>query len=136
MALETFLSLIVFAFVTSVTPGPNNMMLFASGVNFGIRRTVPHMVGIGVGFFSLLLGVGFGLGALLETSPGLYTGAQIRRRRLSPLHRLEDRQLAGAARWQGRRLSDDADPGSKLPVGQPQGLGDGGHGHGGLHQSG
>jgi threonine/homoserine/homoserine lactone efflux protein len=41
MALETFLSLIVFAFVTSVTPGPNNMMLFASGVNFGIRRTVP-----------------------------------------------------------------------------------------------
>ena len=49
MALETFLSLIVFAFVTSVSPGPNNMMLFASGVNFGIRRTVPHMVGIGVG---------------------------------------------------------------------------------------
>tara|TARA_R110002020_G_scaffold39991_1_gene118285 strand:+ start:2506 stop:3099 length:594 start_codon:yes stop_codon:yes gene_type:complete len=73
MALETFLSLIVFAFVTSVTPGPNNMMLFASGVNFGIRRTVPHMVGIGVGFFSLLLGVGFGLGALLETLPALYT---------------------------------------------------------------
>ncbi len=72
MALETFLSLIVFAFVTSVTPGPNNMMLFASGVNFGFRRTIPHMTGIGVGFFSLLLGVGFGLGALLETVPEVY----------------------------------------------------------------
>jgi len=73
MALETFLSLIVFAFVTSVTPGPNNMMLFASGVNFGFRRTLPHMLGIGGGFFSLLIGVGFGLGALLHTVPMLYT---------------------------------------------------------------
>jgi len=73
MALETFLSLIVFAFVTSVTPGPNNMMLFASGVNFGFRRTLPHMLGIGGGFFSLLIGIGFGLGALLNTVPLLYT---------------------------------------------------------------
>lgn len=73
MTLETFLSLVLFAFVTSVSPGPNNMMLFASGVNFGIRRTVPHMVGIAAGFFSLLLGVGFGLGAILDASPALYT---------------------------------------------------------------
>ncbi|KGF68764.1 lysine transporter LysE [Hoeflea sp. BAL378] len=73
MILETFLSLVLFAFVTSVTPGPNNMMLFASGVNFGVRRTLPHMLGIGAGFFTLLLGVGFGLGALLSTSPMLYT---------------------------------------------------------------
>lgn len=77
MVLETFLSLIVFAFVTSVTPGPNTMMLFASGVNFGFRRTFPHMVGIGAGFFSLLLGVGFGLGALLSTVPVLYTALKI-----------------------------------------------------------
>ena len=77
MTLETFLSLVVFAFVTSVTPGPNNMMLFASGVNFGFRRTLPHMLGIGGGFFSLLLGVGFGLGALLETMPELYTALKV-----------------------------------------------------------
>ena len=77
MTLETFLSLIVFAFVTSVTPGPNNMMLFASGVNFGFRRTLPHMLGIGGGFFSLLLGVGFGLGALLTTVPELYTALKL-----------------------------------------------------------
>jgi len=73
MPLDTFLALVLFAFTTSITPGPNNMMLFASGVNFGFRRTVPHMLGIGAGFFSLLIGVGFGLGALLHTIPALYT---------------------------------------------------------------
>lgn len=73
MTYDTFLALVLFAFVTSVTPGPNNMMLFASGVNFGFRRTFPHMLGIGGGFLSLLLGVGFGLGALLEAVPWLYT---------------------------------------------------------------
>lgn len=73
MPLETFLALILFAFTTSITPGPNNMMLFASGVNFGFRRTLPHMLGIGAGFLSLLIGVGFGLGALMQTVPVLYT---------------------------------------------------------------
>jgi threonine/homoserine/homoserine lactone efflux protein len=69
----TLLALITFAFVTSITPGPNNMMLFASGVNFGFRRTIPHMFGIGAGFFSLLISVGFGLGAVLKTYPLLFT---------------------------------------------------------------
>ncbi|EJB07670.1 putative threonine efflux protein [Rhizobium leguminosarum bv. trifolii WSM597] len=73
MPLDTFLALVLFAFTTSITPGPNNMMLFASGVNFGFRRTIPHMFGIGVGFFSLLIGVGLGLGALLHTVPVVYT---------------------------------------------------------------
>jgi len=73
MPLETFLALVLFAFTTSITPGPNNMMLFASGVNFGFIRTLPHMLGIGVGFLSLLLGVGFGLGAVLNTVPLVYT---------------------------------------------------------------
>ncbi|MGR9171733.1 LysE family translocator [Rhizobium sp. KDH_Rht_773_N] len=72
MPLDTFLALLLFAFTTSITPGPNNMMLFASGVNFGFRRTVPHMFGIGAGFLSLLLGVGLGLGALLHTVPAVY----------------------------------------------------------------
>jgi len=73
MPLETFLALVLFAFTTSITPGPNNMMLFASGVYFGFTRTIPHMLGIGVGFFTLLLAVGFGLGALLHTVPLVYT---------------------------------------------------------------
>ncbi len=71
MAVDTLLALVAFAFVTSVTPGPNNFMLLASGVNFGIRRTLPHMAGIAAGFCSLLLGVGFGLGALLAAFPAL-----------------------------------------------------------------
>ena len=73
MALETFLALVLFAFTTSITPGPNNMMLFASGVNFGFRRTIPHMFGIGAGFFSLLIAIGVGLGALLVAFPAVYT---------------------------------------------------------------
>ncbi|MBE0694603.1 MAG: LysE family translocator, partial [Aquamicrobium sp.] len=64
-------------FVTSITPGPNNFMLMASGVNFGFRRTIPHMLGIGVGFLSLLLGVGFGLGAVLGAYPALHMALKI-----------------------------------------------------------
>jgi threonine/homoserine/homoserine lactone efflux protein len=71
MSAEIFLALSVFALVTSVTPGPNNFMLLASGVNFGFWRTVPHMLGISCGFCSLLLGVGLGLGAALQTFPAL-----------------------------------------------------------------
>lgn len=73
MPLETFLAMVLFAFTTSITPGPNNMMLFASGVNFGFRRTIPHMLGIGAGFLSLLIGVGLGLGALMQSVPLVYT---------------------------------------------------------------
>jgi threonine/homoserine/homoserine lactone efflux protein len=71
MPTDTFLALLVFAFVSSITPGPNNLMLLSSGVNFGFARTIPHMLGIGAGFVALLLGVGFGLGALLSTWPQL-----------------------------------------------------------------
>lgn len=72
MPLDTFLALLVYAFVTSVTPGPNNFMLLASGVNFGFTRTIPHMLGIGIGFLVLLLAVGFGLGAVLTAFPMLH----------------------------------------------------------------
>lgn len=74
MSLDVFLALLTFAFVSSVTPGPNNMMLLASGVNFGFLRTIPHMLGIAVGFVALLLGVGFGLGALLAAFPAIEIG--------------------------------------------------------------
>ena len=72
MPLDTVIALSVFTFVASVTPGPNTMMLLASGVNFGFRRTVPHMAGILGGFAFLLLCVGFGLGALFELYPDIY----------------------------------------------------------------
>lgn len=72
MTLELLLAFVAFAFVTSVTPGPNNMMLLASGVNFGVRRSVPHMLGISLGFMVLVMAVGFGLGQLFEQFPPLY----------------------------------------------------------------
>jgi threonine/homoserine/homoserine lactone efflux protein len=77
MSLETFLALLVYAFVTSITPGPNNLMLLASGVNFGFVRTVPHMLGIGGGFLTLLLAVGLGLGAVLTAFPSLHLALKI-----------------------------------------------------------
>ncbi|WP_214346699.1 LysE family translocator [Pseudomonas congelans] len=70
---DLLLAFTLFAFVTSITPGPNNMMLLASGVNFGFSRTLPHMLGISVGFFVLVLAVGFGLGSVFKAWPVLYT---------------------------------------------------------------
>ncbi len=69
MSLETLIAVAIFAFVASATPGPNNMMLLASGVNFGFRRTIPHMVGIAFGFGVLVICIGMGLGALLQEFP-------------------------------------------------------------------
>lgn len=68
-----FLALAMFAFVTSVTPGPNNIMLLASGAQFGFRRTLPHMLGIVLGVASLLLSTLMGLGALFTWYPPLYS---------------------------------------------------------------
>lgn len=73
MPLELLGAFVLFAFVTSITPGPNNMMLLASGVNFGIRRTIPHMLGISIGFLLLVVAVGLGLHQLFERFPVTYT---------------------------------------------------------------
>lgn len=77
MSRDLLLALIAYSLVTSITPGPNNLMLLASGVNFGFRRTVPHIFGIGAGFLVLLLAVGLGLGALLVAFPQLHLGLKI-----------------------------------------------------------
>ena len=69
MTYELFLALLGFAFVTSVTPGPNNMMLLASGVNFGLRRTVPHMLGISVGHSVMVFLVGLGVAGVFLAHP-------------------------------------------------------------------
>lgn len=77
MSAATYLALLVYSFVSSVTPGPNNIMLFTSGVNFGLRRTIPHMLGISIGFGVLLAAVGTGVGALLAAYPATYLGLKI-----------------------------------------------------------
>jgi threonine/homoserine/homoserine lactone efflux protein len=61
--------LVLFAFATSVTPGPNNLMLMASGANFGVRATVPHMLGVGLGFVFLCLCTGLGLVGVFDRWP-------------------------------------------------------------------
>ncbi|WP_337248478.1 hypothetical protein [Rhodovulum sulfidophilum] len=62
MSFAILTALLGFAFVTTVAPGPNNLMLVASGANFGFRRTLPHMMGIvgGMTVMALLVGGGGG----------------------------------------------------------------------------
>lgn len=64
---------IVFAVVTLFTPGPNNIMLMTTGLNFGLRRARPHVLGVTFGFSFMMLVVGLGLGALFSAWPVLYT---------------------------------------------------------------
>jgi threonine/homoserine/homoserine lactone efflux protein len=77
MTYDLFLALLGFAFVTSVTPGPNNMMLLASGVNFGLRRTVPHMIGISVGHSLMVFLVGLGVAGVFVAVPWALTALKV-----------------------------------------------------------
>ena len=73
MPVDVLLALAAFAVTAAVTPVPNNIMLLASGVNFGFTRTIPHMAGILFGFIVMLSAVGAGLGVLFKTFPLLHT---------------------------------------------------------------
>ncbi|AJY46705.1 LysE family translocator [Martelella endophytica] len=77
MTHETLLALIGFAVAASITPGPNNMMVFASTVNFGFLRTLPHMAGVVAGFVLLMAAVGGGLGAVITAFPALLLVAKV-----------------------------------------------------------
>ncbi|SMO57123.1 LysE family translocator [Paracoccus laeviglucosivorans] len=69
MSQHIVLALATFALVTSITPGPNNLMLMASGANFGMRRTLPHMLGVALGFGAMVGLVGLGLDQIIARSP-------------------------------------------------------------------
>ena len=73
MTLDIFLAFATFCFVSSITPGPNNLMLMASGANFGIKRTLPHWLGIGIGFTAMIVLVGLGLIQVFDAFPITYT---------------------------------------------------------------
>jgi threonine/homoserine/homoserine lactone efflux protein len=66
-----------FALSMSASPGPNNVMVTASGANFGFRRTLPHMFGVAFGFPVMLLCVGVGVGALLANHSEIQTGLRV-----------------------------------------------------------
>jgi threonine/homoserine/homoserine lactone efflux protein len=72
MTYEFLFGLILFALVSSITPGPNNLMLMASGANYGFRRTIPHILGVGVGFTVMVLLVGVGLMQIFDLFPVSY----------------------------------------------------------------
>ncbi len=69
---EILIAFAVFALVTSITPGPNNIMLLTSGVNFGFKRTILHIIGVTLGFSVMVFLVGLGLGAVFEQYSILY----------------------------------------------------------------
>ncbi len=72
MTYDLALALIAYAFVTSITPGPNNTMLLASGVNFGFRRTIPHTLGVALGFDVVVIVVGLGVGSIFINYPAVH----------------------------------------------------------------
>ena len=77
MSYDLILALLGFAFVTSVTPGPNNMMLLASGVNFGFARSIPHMLGISLGHSLMVFLVGMGLAGVMQAWPPAMVGLKV-----------------------------------------------------------
>ncbi len=77
MTLDLLLSAAAFCLVGSMTPGPNNVMLLASGVNYGFARTLPHVAGVVGGYGFLLLVLGAGLGNLFSAFPMAHTGLKV-----------------------------------------------------------
>ena len=75
--MDRLVALLVFAFVGSVSPGPNNAVLWASGMGFGFRRTLPHVLGTAIGLGVLVVGVAAGIGALLDAVPALEPGLKV-----------------------------------------------------------
>jgi threonine/homoserine/homoserine lactone efflux protein len=73
LATELLGPLALFILVTSVTPGPNNIMLLTSGLNYGVRRSIPHLLGVALGFAFMTAVVGLGLGAAFVHVTWLYT---------------------------------------------------------------
>ncbi|MEW6998321.1 LysE family translocator [Colwelliaceae bacterium BS250] len=72
MNYEILSALTIFAFVSSITPGPNNLMLMSSGANFGFKQTIPHLLGVGIGFTLMIFLVGIGLMTVFDRFPASY----------------------------------------------------------------
>jgi threonine/homoserine/homoserine lactone efflux protein len=72
MTPSLLVSAAIFSFVTSVTPGPNNTFLLSSGVNFGLKKSLPYLMGIMAGLCGMMLAIGFGLGVVFATFPVVY----------------------------------------------------------------
>jgi Putative threonine efflux protein len=102
---DLLLALLFYAFVSSITPGPNNLMLLASGVNFGFRRTLPHMLGIGAGFTLMVALTGWGLAGLFAAWP--------------PLHTLLTLASVAYLLWLAWKIAHAAPPSAREAAGRP-----------------
>jgi threonine/homoserine/homoserine lactone efflux protein len=71
--MEVFFAVLSFAFSSTITPGPNNLMMLASGVNYGVKASLPHLIGICLGFPLMVLLVGLGFGAVFSQFPALHS---------------------------------------------------------------
>lgn len=69
--MDEVLALVGFSFLSAVTPGPNNVLLWASGARFGLRRTLPHVLGTALGLGGMALAAAAGLAGVVAASPGL-----------------------------------------------------------------
>ena len=77
MTTALFIALITFAFISAYTPGPNNALLLATGVNHGFRAAIPMILGVGIGFPFLILCVGLGLGRIFDVYPIALTAIKV-----------------------------------------------------------
>mgnify|MGYP003384878720 CR=1 FL=1 len=67
--MEFYLSILIFAVSSTVTPGPNNIMILTSGLNYGVRNSIPHLLGISFGFPVMIIVIGFGFSVIFEKYP-------------------------------------------------------------------
>ena len=119
--MDQLVALVAFSFVSAVTPGPNNILLWASGAEFGFRPTVPHVIGTALGIGALALAVAAGLGALITTVPQL----ELAMKAVGSVYLLYlAYQVAGASALERRAVARPlgAGPGCGLPGRQPEGL--------------
>lgn len=77
MTLELLFAFIIYAIVSAITPGPNNMMVMASGLNYGFKKTLPHIAGITIGFSLMVFLAGLGLLSILESIPFVYKALHV-----------------------------------------------------------
>lgn len=77
MPFDIFISALTFVFVGSFTPGPNNAMLLASGVNYGFARTMPHILGVVIGYAVMFAALALGLGGVFAANPALFNALRV-----------------------------------------------------------
>ncbi|GHD98795.1 lysine transporter LysE [Defluviimonas sp. 20V17] len=105
MTYQILSALILFAFVSSITPGPNNLMLMASGANFGLLRTLPHMLGVALGFVFMAALLALGLTQIFALWP--------------PLHVVLKAVSAVFMLWLAWKIAHAAPPGQAAANGRP-----------------